>query len=419
MQEDGMTEGRFFLFCMEESMERILDVLGQQFGVDGREMGNPLELSNRDVVLRAQIASFDMGQEEKDFIREQQGRTRGRFYEVETSHADVRTNLMYQLEATKSFVTVDYAFQDEGEDENAAKRAWVENFFFEALPALRGILLTQGETDGFYIFDAAKRERTLLLDTAGESGTEKFIPYSVGRMEPGDGVSMEQLGRRERSRRLFEERGIYVPAFYPVIESEEESSCRGTVEIAERMVALAAVSLFSEALLGDKMPWAEAYNFIKTRIIDEFGAETFFSPREWAYINNPESKEQERISFSWQYEGLHVMEWALGFAEAGEEDGSLDFPDHVCDVPLAVRILNRHRSIGEIVAASRPKTPAELLDACDLTFCLDWACVDTRIRSLPAPAGMNGGVVMERHKALNWLVGADERAGWDEVGTDT
>ena len=34
-------------------------------------------------------------------------------------------------------------------------------------------------------------------------------------------------------------------------------------------------------------------------------------------------------------------------------------------------------------------------------------------------AGMDGGVVFERHKALNWLVGAGEKADWDHVPVDT
>ena len=48
-----------------------------------------------------------------------------------------------------------------------------------------------------------------------------------------------------------------------------------------------------------------------------------FSPKEWKYLHDEEPKESEKISYSWQYENLHVMEWALGLIE-----GPLDFPDH-------------------------------------------------------------------------------------------
>lgn len=57
--------------------------------------------------------------------------------------------------------------------------------------------------------------------------------------------------------------------------------------------------------------------------------------------------------------------------------------------------------------------------AMELILCLDWACVDTRIHRLPSPAGLDGGVTVERHKSLNWPVGSEERADWDDVGTNT
>ncbi|MFQ8776659.1 MAG: DUF4272 domain-containing protein [Roseburia sp.] len=50
--------------------------------------------------------------------------------------------------------------------------------------------------------------------------------------------------------------------------------------------------------------------------------------------------------------------------------------------------------------AAKPR--AGLLDACDMIFCLDWACTDTRMGSSRA-GGKDGSVVFKR-KALNWLV---------------
>ena len=145
-----------------------------------------------------------------------------------------------------------------------------------------------------------------------------------------------------------------------------------------------------------------------------FGADDFFSLKEWNYLHNEDPKESEKISYSWQYENLYVMEWALGLI-----DGPLDFPDHFCAVAEAAQLLTAFHSMREILEAAKPRSAKELLDACDMIFCLDWACTDTRMRDLPAPAGMDGGVVFERHKALNWLVGAGEKADWDHVPVDT
>ena len=107
------------------------------------------------------------------------------------------------------------------------------------------------------------------------------------------------------------------------------------------------------------------------------------------------------------------MEWALGITV------DLGFPNQICDVKKAVQLLSDCHKVEDILDISHPKNNKELLDTCDLVFCLDWACTDARIHKLPMPSGMDGGVVMERHKALNWLIGTNSAAPWDNVETNT
>ena len=61
----------------------------------------------------------------------------------------------------------------------------------------------------------------------------------------------------------------------------------------------------------------------------------------------------------------------------------------------------------------------EILDAADITLRYDWACVEARIHGKEAPASLNGGVVMERHYAFNWIIGANGGAGWDDIQPNT
>jgi hypothetical protein len=44
--------------------------------------------------------------------------------------------------------------------------------------------------------------------------------------------------------------------------------------------------------------------------------------------------------------------------------------------------------------------------------------VDARLKGKKPPAGVEPGVTLERHHALNWLVGYMDR-DWDDVTTDT
>ncbi len=50
-----------------------------------------------------------------------------------------------------------------------------------------------------------------------------------------------------------------------------------------------------------------------------------------------------------------------------------------------------------------PRPIAELLDVLDLHYRLHWITTDARVKKVPSPAGVEPGVVMERHRALNWL----------------
>jgi len=85
--------------------------------------------------------------------------------------------------------------------------------------------------------------------------------------------------------------------------------------------------------------------------------------------------------------------------------------------PKAVGVivnLGRDRFVAQ--AALRPA--GELLDAADLIYRYHWATREAELRGREPPAGLDPGVVMERHYALNWLIGY-LGLDWDEVSTDT
>ena len=107
------------------------------------------------------------------------------------------------------------------------------------------------------------------------------------------------------------------------------------------------------------------------------------------------------------------MEWALSLTD------DLFWPDRICDVPGSVRMMNAYPSMEELTAAARLRSRKELLDQADLIYRLHWACVDARVMGLPAPWGLEEGVVMERHRALFWLAGCDGMCPWDEVDLST
>jgi hypothetical protein len=59
-----------------------------------------------------------------------------------------------------------------------------------------------------------------------------------------------------------------------------------------------------------------------------------------------------------------------------------------------------------------------ILDALDLSLRVHWATTDARTNGGPAPRDVEASVVLERHRALNWLTRTTD-AGWDDVETPT
>jgi hypothetical protein len=60
----------------------------------------------------------------------------------------------------------------------------------------------------------------------------------------------------------------------------------------------------------------------------------------------------------------------------------------------------------------------DILDQADLIYRYRWALVDARVNDSEPPAGLDPGVALERHRALNWLIGYLGQ-DWDDVTTDT
>jgi hypothetical protein len=78
----------------------------------------------------------------------------------------------------------------------------------------------------------------------------------------------------------------------------------------------------------------------------------------------------------------------------------------------------KERSTAQFIAEAKLRPFAQVLDQADLIYRYHWAVVDARIKNKPSPAGLEPGVVQERHHALNWLLGYMHQ-DWDEVSTDT
>ena len=165
----------------------------------------------------------------------------------------------------------------------------------------------------------------------------------------------ESVERRNKSVELMREKHVYVSPWLPLLWENAEKEGRTAEEVCARAAALLIVSLYSECRLGDHLSYEKAREFVAP-IIESYGAETYFSPKEKEYLDNPDSTEKEQIQFAWQYENLWVMEWALGFTD------DLFWPTRICDVPGTVRLLKDCQTMEDLLAAAKLRPRKELLD---------------------------------------------------------
>jgi hypothetical protein len=211
----------------------------------------------------------------------------------------------------------------------------------------------------------------------------------------------EAQARKARSIAVLKKEAVPFIDHLPVIETETEAKRRTTKEVAERALALVIVAVKGEGLKKKELD----------EIIKRYAIADAFSPKERKFIESVKPSRHDKIQFTWRYECYWVMLWALGFVKR------LLRPEAICDVPEAVAIL---RDLGreKFFKKAKLRPAREILDAADLIYRYHWATTEARISNQAPPAGLDPGVIVERHYALNWLIGYSDQ-DWDDVTTDT
>ncbi|MBN1162584.1 DUF4272 domain-containing protein [Patescibacteria group bacterium] len=211
---------------------------------------------------------------------------------------------------------------------------------------------------------------------------------------------MESKIRKDRSEQILKEQNIPVNPNLPGIKSKDEVVLRTKEETVDRALCLAAVSLKQDGL-----EQADIEEFIKDHDITDK-----FSPSEIEFIKTESVSLQGKIQFTWRYESLWVLLWALGYLKA------LKYPGKLCNPAIAIQIISS-KTLEEFQKYAKLRDISEILDQADLIYRYHWAVLDARIKNLPIPGKLDAGVVQERHYALNWLINYRNQ-GWDNVTTD-
>ncbi|MBJ2158085.1 DUF4272 domain-containing protein [Variovorax sp. IB41] len=236
----------------------------------------------------------------------------------------------------------------------------------------------------------------VLLSAGGEEGDGRAaIPYPPQAWE-----------RKARTEALLSDKQMPPPQHLPPLISEPELRLRTTQEIAGRAFALLAMAVRAESVAAkDPLSAESLFESLPS-------ARAHLTPKEQAFLLQEAPSESEVAQFAWRYECVFLLEWAMGLVD------ELPFPSAICDVPLTTRLLLDAHDEQGLMRAMRMRTDSEILDALDLHYRLHWLTRQAELKEQAVPAGLDAGVILERHRVLNWLVRFENKE-WDEVDTPT
>lgn len=214
----------------------------------------------------------------------------------------------------------------------------------------------------------------------------------------------EDLSRKEKSEEILKKEDIKINFNLPHIETEAETTIRTAEEIARRVTVLAVTNLIA----FDSIEQEEAIDYLKDHHLWDY-----VTPDEKDFLNDP--TEHKKSQESWKCECIWVLLWALNKVD------TLPFPNELCDlndIPAEnYPIDGNSNPLDFIHAPHNLRSKSEILDAADLYYRYDWACVDARINNIEMHT-IDSGIVYERHYALNWLITYMDQE-WDDVSCDT
>ena len=215
---------------------------------------------------------------------------------------------------------------------------------------------------------------------------------------------MTPEARRARTEELLREHGIPVNPHLPMIEDGADVSLRSEEEVWGRLMALWGV--VGAAMLRRNAFFKEYFSPLARR--------TLLTADEATFLFEDTPKEEDLIRFSWRLEAMMFLAWCAGL---------VDDPGLPSDQSSAEAILPLYPHDGGdalmLRDAIRLRDKETILDKADLLYRLHWAVRDAHLNGREPPPGLNPGVVLEWHHAVNWMIRYNDEDDWDAVGTDT
>ena len=212
---------------------------------------------------------------------------------------------------------------------------------------------------------------------------------------------VDARARKAQSELELRNRQIDSPEVLPPVAGEHEVHLRASDEVAWRALALFIVAVRAESIASEN---AIPIDALRAKQPLAFQA---LSPWEESFMANETPSEDDISAAGWRYESLATLQWALGMT------AQLPFPDEICDVPEAAKLMISIPA-RDMISEAKLRPTGQILNALDMNFRLLWAARQATGSGQEPPQGIQGGVVAERQHSLHWLT-CFENAEWDDV----
>ena len=218
---------------------------------------------------------------------------------------------------------------------------------------------------------------------------------------------IESYDRKMNTIFLLQEQNIPYNIDLPPIKSSYEVNGKTFDEVAKRAIVLSIVCNFaSDVVNNTKKKYLKESKKFFTNLLDTFHVRDAMTQDEKELFNKMDKDLAMQIS--WQFEGNLILMWCLGLVE------EIPFPDVLIDPDDITSIVSSCSSYKEFTEKCLFRDVQDVLDLADLIYRYDWYCVDCESKGLEP--SINSEVVIERHRAVNWLLTDEE---WDNVEIDT
>lgn len=155
---------------------------------------------------------------------------------------------------------------------------------------------------------------------------------------------------------------------------------------------------------------------LRAHILEWIATEKFeaiFSPRESAFLADPQPSAREVVQFTWYVEVTVVLGWASGL---------LDYLPAPTEQSFLGDLVDRLPALGEPVqsffSTIRPRPAEAIHEARQRLEDIHARAISDHSRGLVIRYGTDLEVAQEHHRALNWLA-CVKNAQWDLVPLDT